>query len=856
MRPRNGAAIAIASCLAAMLLPTLPATAGTEPDPAQGTEEAGVTVLAREDFDSLAPSLRPRVDETHVPAGLLGWTPDAPTGWTVTNDPSMAGKGKAEWRGWTFATPEFWAAAQTGQGREQFTKASGVLAVADDDEWDDGNSPGEQLFASTLTSPGIAVTGGSTVHVSFDSSYRQTGPQVAALEVSFDGAAPQRLFEYSTAVLGDQVYLQDRTLTQPVAVPAGATTMRLSWVVEKATNDWYWAVDDVAVTDTPPPGAESPLPPPPLGPADVPDGISDRKVLFIDFDGVRLDKLREYDTPNLDALAARGQLGVSYLQDNLLGPTVSGHGHANLLTGVWVDKHRSPDNNFTDPNFDEYPDVLTRLEQVDPGFSTFSTADWVPVNQHLIQSADVEITQRGPSAAATDQQSVDDAVEVLSTRDPDAMVVYLHDGDATGHAYTAESPQYRTMIERLDRQVGELVAAVEARETYAAEDWLVVASTDHGFTGYGHGGDQHLTRKIWVLAAGGDVPVTGAAPREWRQVDVVPTILRHLGVAIDPAWGLDGVPIGTPSTDPFDAVAPSFQGVVDEPAKPQDTAGWTKETPTGWTIDERTEGGVTEYRGWSFMTGEFWTTSEEGQGRGSFVRGRDVIAVADPDEWNDKGDPVGAGKRFDSTLWSPWQDVAAGGAVDLTFTHHYRQVATGEPQRADVVAEYDDGTQQVLWSRDAAQGAALETSQEVALSTTAPASGARQVRIGWRLHDGGNNGYWAVDAPEVRADAPEGPAVDLAVQAAPRCLAGKVYVAVRAVNAGDVPVDVTLATPFGTRRVEDVAPGASAYQSFASRTTAVPAGEAVVSGTVTAARDGAGDAENREVVADYAATTC
>ncbi|WP_251152098.1 alpha/beta hydrolase domain-containing protein [Cellulosimicrobium sp. Marseille-Q4280] len=72
---------------------------------------------------------------------------------------------------------------------------------------------------------------------------------------------------------------------------------------------------------------------------------------------------------------------------------------------------------------------------------------------------------------------------------------------------------------------------------------------------------------------------------------------------------------------------------------------------------------------------------------------------------------------------------------------------------------------------------------------------------------------------------------DLAVstQAQARCLAGRAYVAVRATNDESVPVDITLATPFGTRTVTDVEPGASAYQSFAVRATSVETGDAQVS---------------------------
>ncbi|MFD4422682.1 exo-alpha-sialidase [Agromyces sp. NPDC058484] len=85
----------------------------------------------------------------------------------------------------------------------------------------------------------------------------------------------------------------------------------------------------------------------------------------------------------------------------------------------------------------------------------------------------------------------------------------------------------------------------------------------------------------------------------------------------------------------------------------------------------------------------------------------------------------------------------------------------------------------------------------------------------------------------------------LDVTATSRCLAGKVYVAVRAKNVGDEAIDITLRTPFGERSFAAVAPGASAFHSFATRSTAVEAGTA--SATVTDA--GA-------VEAEYAALTC
>ncbi|MBD5786888.1 pullulanase-type alpha-1,6-glucosidase [Cellulosimicrobium terreum] len=76
----------------------------------------------------------------------------------------------------------------------------------------------------------------------------------------------------------------------------------------------------------------------------------------------------------------------------------------------------------------------------------------------------------------------------------------------------------------------------------------------------------------------------------------------------------------------------------------------------------------------------------------------------------------------------------------------------------------------------------------------------------------------------------------VSVEAVSRCLAGKAYVAVRATNDGAVPVDVTIATPFGERSYDAVAPGRNGYQSFATRSASVGAGEATV--TVEAELDG------------------
>ncbi|WP_265521594.1 purple acid phosphatase family protein [Oerskovia flava] len=84
---------------------------------------------------------------------------------------------------------------------------------------------------------------------------------------------------------------------------------------------------------------------------------------------------------------------------------------------------------------------------------------------------------------------------------------------------------------------------------------------------------------------------------------------------------------------------------------------------------------------------------------------------------------------------------------------------------------------------------------------------------------------------EVTLQADAGPEL-VDVSATGRCVAGTAYVAVRATNGEDVPLDVTLATPFGTREISALAPGKAAFQQFTTRAAAVDTGTVEVRATL------------------------
>jgi FAD dependent oxidoreductase TIGR03364 len=457
-------------------------------------------------------------------------------------------------------------------------------------------------------------------------------------------------------------------------------------------------------------------------PTEPAPGRSRRKVLHIGIDGVNVTDLLDHThTPHLHALIADGVLGISQHYGTGVAKTESGPGWATIASGVWPDRHGVVDNSFAGSRLDAFPDWLTRLEQVDPAFATFAITNWDPLaapdgrGPVFSPAIDVNLSfeaDRHSGYELGDRITTAVAAAWLRDHDSDAHFVYLGNVDIVGHHRGAgpHAPEYLAAIERVDELVGDLVAAVRARPGHADEDWLILVSTDHGHRvpRGDHGGDSLPERTSFLIAAGGRVP-QGTVARTPTMVDAAVTALDHLGVAIDPAWQLDGVVIGAPSSDPFDALAPGSG------------------PPAGWSVDTR---------GWVFTTAEAWAPEANDQ-RENFLRARDMFAVADPASWSGDG-------RFDSNLLSaPWS-VDPGSTVTLAFDSHYRH-APG--QTARVLVSFDDADPvELLRLPDHA------LNQQVAIEVDVPPDAGSLV-VHWHLTSEPPSGYWAIDNPRISAHA-------------------------------------------------------------------------------------------------------
>lgn len=460
------------------------------------------------------------------------------------------------------------------------------------------------------------------------------------------------------------------------------------------------------------------------------------KVLVIGLDGAMIRRVKDADAPHLDALMAAGVTAPSAIYTNPMAPTSSGPGWSTLITGVWPDKHKVVNNEFTGHQLARYPDFLTRAEAAKPDLRTYAVASWNPITD-IVFSAKVDERVSTPSAEY-DTGTTSRAVARVKA-DVDAVFVHLDNVDHAGHEHGNASRQYLEALHGVDTQVGQIVAAVKSRATYGDEDWLIMITADHGHTAAGgHGGDSWDERQTFLIAAGGGLPA-GVTRHDVKMPDVAVSALHHLGVAVDPAWGLDGRPVQQQLPDAFDSLRGQLQKAVDEGGIGADVLGFTHTAPSGWSVDNTRmgTGGVTEWRGWSFTTDEFWTKAERSQRRELNVRARNVFAVCDGDEWSDRSFTG----TFDSTLVSPAFPVRAGATATLTYTTYYRQEA---PQRGEVLVSYGGAAPVVVKTYGADTSSRVEN---VALQVPAGATTA-QVRF---RYTGGNNWYWTIDGVSITA---------------------------------------------------------------------------------------------------------
>ncbi|MDX1962053.1 MAG: sialate O-acetylesterase [Pirellulales bacterium] len=357
-----------------------------------------------------------------------------------------------------------------------------------------------------------------------------------------------------TVVENDGIHPAIEKSGDPIELPAGPVELEIEYFQGGGTLDLKLLYAGPNLPKQPLPASaiyclqEEPV----VAPSAAAQGQLVKKVLLVGIDGVRGDAIEYSQAENLKQLIATGAytdkmdvLG----QRKTNADTASGSGWSTIINGIQADKHGIVGNDFRGHKLAAYPSFLARIKSARPAAEVAAFVSWQPMYDHCLAQADfARLVLDGDKNGYRDADRLvaEAAAKYLETSDPAAIFVYFGHTDSAGHGYGfhPKSYKYTNAIEEVDLHLAKVLAAVKNRKTAATEDWLIMVCTDHGGQGRGHSGGRdipEIRNGFCILSGRGVKP--GRLRDTHANVDLYPTILRHLEVEIPAKWNLDGQPI-------------------------------------------------------------------------------------------------------------------------------------------------------------------------------------------------------------------------------------------------------------------------------------------------------------------------
>lgn len=212
-----------------------------------------------------------------------------------------------------------------------------------------------------------------------------------------------------------------------------------------------------------------------------------RKVLYLILDGAeghQMDTLRPDNISALLKTSVYTWIGMSGANQK---DTVLPGAWTSMMTGVNTDKSKV-ELGFDTADLATYPSLTTRLKLMAPNMRTAGFSASALFDTHLLKDATVRKLSAGNDAAVTAN-----VIENLKNDSAKLVIGQFHSiaeaGDAYG--YTFRAPEYADAIAKVDGYIGQILAALKARPSYATEDWLVViASNENGVIDKNNNGDS------------------------------------------------------------------------------------------------------------------------------------------------------------------------------------------------------------------------------------------------------------------------------------------------------------------------------------------------------------------------------
>ncbi len=247
----------------------------------------------------------------------------------------------------------------------------------------------------------------------------------------------------------------------------------------------------------------------------LPDGKTVKKAIIIGYDGCRADALAlatGEDSGVKKMLDGGASLrlsycgGVNYPETNTQD-TSTAPGWCSILTGQWADKTGITGNGITKTV--EYKTLFTSLTEnkvIDSASFVTSWDGHFSTDNATYNLEKAYCEENGLNVSFklcnSDTNSANTVIKNLKEKDCSDFIFAIYEGtDHAGHAFgfSTNNPIYKVGFRINDVLAYKTICAIESRETYETEDWLIIITADHGGFGTGHGGPSIQERMTFIV---------------------------------------------------------------------------------------------------------------------------------------------------------------------------------------------------------------------------------------------------------------------------------------------------------------------------------------------------------------------
>lgn len=263
-------------------------------------------------------------------------------------------------------------------------------------------------------------------------------------------------------------------------------------------------------------------------------------VCIISIDGLRPDRALLANMPNLRGLIDHGAYSfwAKTTPNAITLPS-----HVSMLTGVSPRKHGvewNRDLPFSEAVYPNVPTIFELARRVG-----YSTAVIAGKSKFSIFNKPGALTYAAiaKTDTSTDAETTARASQIIEESKPQLIFIHFPEVDNWGHAKGWGSSEQLAAIDRVDIELGKILASLE-RAGLRKSTFLIVTA-DHGGAGRSHGPDDPRSRFIpWVVNGPGvreKFDLTQIADLEVATEDSAATALYLLGIHLPP--NLDGKPL-------------------------------------------------------------------------------------------------------------------------------------------------------------------------------------------------------------------------------------------------------------------------------------------------------------------------